>query len=327
MPEPLHGAAFCPAHITGFFHICDSDPNELRKGSLGAGFSLARGVTTTVRRAGGPDSATRVFINGAPAGEAPVSAQVLELFFSAIGLEARGGNPPMPGSIPSAPRNSRPALRIEHQIDVPMGAGLGTSGAGALSLAYALNRLYGLQLTQEQAARLAHRADVRCRTGLGTVIAETVGGLEIRTRAGAPGVGAVTTVPVPAAMRALCLIFGPLSTSRVLGDPETRAKINELGSALMEKFRARPTAARFLEYSREFAEHSGLITPRVRAVMEALDSEGITCSMPMFGEGIFTLLSGPLLERAKDILTQHKGGGVIIRSRLDTQGGRIINAA
>jgi pantoate kinase len=314
MPESVQGAAFCPAHITGFFHICDAEADELRKGSLGAGFSLARGVTTTVRRtdgpelrgADGPGPTTRVFINGAPAGEAPVSIQVLELFFAAVG---------------------RPALRIEHQIDVPMGAGLGTSGAGALSLAYALNRLYGLPLSQEEAARIAHRADVRCRTGLGTVMAETVGGLEIRTRAGAPGTGEVTVVPVPADIRVLCLIFGPLSTSRALGDPETRAKINELGWVLVEKFRARPTTETFLEYSREFAEHSGLITPRVRAVMDALTAAGITCSMPMFGEGIFTLLSGPRLDRAEDIITPYKGGGVIIRSRLDTQGGRIINAA
>jgi pantoate kinase len=208
-----------------------------------------------------------------------------------------------------------------------MGAGLGTSGAGALSLAYALNQLYGSPLSQEQAARLSHRAEVVCRTGLGTVIAETVGGLEIRTKAGAPGVGRVTVIPLPADIRALCLIFGPLSTRKALEDQATRKKINALGSTLVERFHAGPSLENFLGFSREFAEYTGLITPRVRTVMDALTTGDIPCSMPMFGEGIFTLVSGRALDRAMVILKQHRGGGVIINSRLDTQGGRNINAA
>ena len=41
-------SAFCPAHITGFFkaELEGKDPNHL--GSLGAGFSIQKGVKTTV---------------------------------------------------------------------------------------------------------------------------------------------------------------------------------------------------------------------------------------------------------------------------------------
>ena len=40
-------SAFCPAHITGFFkaELEGKDPNYL--GSLGAGFSIQKGVKTT----------------------------------------------------------------------------------------------------------------------------------------------------------------------------------------------------------------------------------------------------------------------------------------
>ena len=44
----MMASAFCPAHITGFFkaELEGKDPNHL--GSLGAGFSIQKGVKTTV---------------------------------------------------------------------------------------------------------------------------------------------------------------------------------------------------------------------------------------------------------------------------------------
>ena len=44
----MKARAFCPAHITGFFkaELDEKDPNRL--GSLGAGFSIQKGVKTTV---------------------------------------------------------------------------------------------------------------------------------------------------------------------------------------------------------------------------------------------------------------------------------------
>jgi len=44
----MRAKAFSPAHITGFFkaELEEEDPNQL--GSLGAGFSIEKGVKTTV---------------------------------------------------------------------------------------------------------------------------------------------------------------------------------------------------------------------------------------------------------------------------------------
>ena len=53
----MKGEAFCPAHITGFFSAyATPDPQE--SGSLGAGFSIAKGVRTSVSavRTGSPSS-------------------------------------------------------------------------------------------------------------------------------------------------------------------------------------------------------------------------------------------------------------------------------
>ena len=44
----MRAKAFSPAHITGFFkaELEDNEPNQL--GSIGAGFSIQKGVRTTV---------------------------------------------------------------------------------------------------------------------------------------------------------------------------------------------------------------------------------------------------------------------------------------
>ena len=78
-------------------------------------------------------------------------------------------------------------VNIKHGISIPIGFGLGSSGAGALSLSYALNDALDIGLGRNQTAQIAHHGDIACKTGLGTVIAEFLGGFEIRTSIGAPG--------------------------------------------------------------------------------------------------------------------------------------------
>ena len=163
--------AFSPGHVTGLFSIHeDSDPR--RKGSLGAGFCVALGVTSRVAES---DQALYVF-DGQSQAEVPVSRAVVRLFFEHTGL-------------PQKP------LLVTQASALPVGCGFGTSGAGALSLVLALNALCGAPLAREEAAALAHLAELEIGTGLGTVIGELSGGMEIRAAAGAPGTGRVVSVP------------------------------------------------------------------------------------------------------------------------------------
>src|ERR671920_2526728 len=85
-------------------------------------------------------------------------------------------------------------INIKHETNIPIGFGLGSSGAGALSLSYALNQALDTGLSRSQAAQVAHQAEIACNTGLGTVIAEFAGGFEMRTRVGAPGIGYVSKI-------------------------------------------------------------------------------------------------------------------------------------
>ena len=65
--------AFAPAHVSGLFAVHDQDPDVLKRGSRGAGWSLDLGATATVRR----DDRTVVRINGTVE-EAPVTRAALQ---------------------------------------------------------------------------------------------------------------------------------------------------------------------------------------------------------------------------------------------------------
>ena len=144
--------AFAPCHITGFFQIFDYSPQPLLIGSRGAGVSLTKGVETKVRVESASKSSIEIMINGDSTQHFEVSEHV-----------ARAALSLYKGSFPT--KNAR--LTVEHKTDVPVGAGFGSSGAAALSLAFALNQALGLNLSRIEAAQLAHIADAECKTGLG----------------------------------------------------------------------------------------------------------------------------------------------------------------
>jgi pantoate kinase len=197
-------------------------------------------------------------------------------------------------------------IDVNHEVDMPIGYGFGTSGSGALSLALALTKALDLPLSRLEAAQIAHVAEVQQRTGLGTVIAETAGGVEIRAAPGGPGVGVIETIPTPEDYKVVCLPFGPISTPDYLNNEATRRRINELGGFLTDALRAHPTVERFLEHSRHFAEHIQILTDRVKAVLRDCEDCGFICSSAIFGENVFSLVESKRVQELKRIFDRHK---------------------
>jgi pantoate kinase len=298
--------AFAPCHITGFFEIFDRPANALQAGSTGAGISLEKGVTTVVRARNASKSSLHIGINGSSSDSADVSEHVIDAFLSRFGKM----------------KNSD--IVVEHHVEFPIGAGFGTSGASALGLALALNEAFGLGLSKIEAAQLAHVAEVECKTGLGTVIAETFGGAEIRIHPGAPGIGQMKSMSVQKGCAVACLIFGSLSTRKFLADKKTRKRVNELGGKLVDKLVERPSVANFMKLSRQFTEHVGLVTDKVRVVLEAADKAGFVCSMPIFGESVFTIVEGESLQELLEIFRRYGSDKQIATSGIDTEGARLV---
>ena len=298
--------AFSPCHITGFFQILDQPPNALYAGSRGAGVSLSRGVKTIVKVRKALKGSLQVKINGFASSSAEVSKHVADAFLSRF------------------KEMENFEIIVEHHVEVPIGAGFGTSGAAALSLAIALNNVFGLGMSKMEAAQTAHIAEIKCKTGLGTVIAETLGGVEVRVKPGAPGIGEIKNVPVPKDYVVACLTFGQLPTKKFLTDEEIRKRVNEFGGKLVDKLIEEPNVTNFMDFSRQFTEHIGLMTQRIRRTLNVADNANFICSMLMFGESVFTLIRQESFEQLLQIFRKYSPDGEIIVSEIDFEGARLL---
>jgi pantoate kinase len=297
--------AFSPGHITGLFQICDEAENPLLKGSRGAGVSITRGVTTKIRIEKASKTSFEIRING----NSVKSAKVSECVINAL-LPVAGG---------------KYKILVDHDVKVPIGAGLGSSGAGALSVALTLNEAFKLGLSHVEAAQIAHTAEIKCKTGLGTVIAETFGGLEIREKPGAPGVGEVKRIPINDDYVVACLKFGPISTKEALTDEGLRKQINHLGRKLVDELITQPKPDSFMNFSRSFAEGVGLISKRMRKALEEADDKGLTCSMTMFGECLFSIVRRDTVKELLEVFRRHAlSEDSIIVAEIDHEGARLL---
>lgn len=261
MTKRSKGEAFAPAHITGFFEICDQSDDILKKGSRGSGLCLDKGVTTkaTLSEASGKPI-IKVQLNGKPC-KAPVTRMVID--------------------------DMAPDLDVvvKSTLDFPVGQGLGMSAAGALSTALAIADALGLP--RENAVHAAHKADVLSRTGLGDVGPAAQGGLTIRLKPGIPPFGQIRSIPVDAEVEILVAMVGPpMSKPKILTDPARRSAINRAGKDCVDKMSRNPTLDNLLALSRGFAGRCGLMTKDVERALKALDRFG-KASMSMIGSSVF----------------------------------------
>ncbi len=276
-----------------------SDP--LRTGSRGAGFSIDRGVTTQVHVEGSDKLKAEITINGKPA-DARTSRRVLELYAERLG----------PFS-----------ARVSHKVAMPIGAGFGTSGAGALSLSLALNEALNAGLSRIEAAQLAHIAEVLCKTGLGTVLAELFGGFEIRVEAGAPGIGRIVRIPFVNSYKVICASFEPLSTEVMLSKPSLLRAVCRTGRECLEKLLAEPSIERFVNLSRTFAEGIGLLRGSLKSIVRALNEQGISSSAAMFGTSLFAFVDEDRVADAIRILEKMRPEHMVICD-LEPDGARTL---
>ena len=263
----MMASAFCPAHITGFFkaELDEKDPNRL--GSLGAGFSIQKGVKTTVNvrpKTKHDINNYGIRVKGFNTGDIRVSEYVLNEFL-------------VDGKY----------FDVTHEIDVPVGYGFGCSAAVALSLAIALNDALKCGYAKTKVAQIAHKAEIKCQTGLGDVLASYHGGFEIRTKSGAPGVGEVQRINPKEKLEVMIICFNPISTKKFL--KEKISSVNGLGGKMVEKLVESQDMNEFQDMSIKFAQYIHVITPKMKEVIKELHDNGIKCGIAYLVRQYFLL--------------------------------------
>ncbi len=286
--QPTHStaAAFAPGHITGFFVICE-DEDPARMGSLGCGLTLESGVTTCVEVGGSDDP---------PCLTCPTVESVV----------ARLATPP---------------CLIHSRSAIPIGAGFGASGAGALSAAFSLNYAFSLNLTTDQLTEVAHIAEVENRTGLGDVVAQSLGGVVIRRTPGASG--RLNRIQADGC-EVFWVVFDKISTKEVLNDQGVAERINATGIESLRELLKNPTIENFMLQSKRFAAETGLMSDSVSDAVDAVEAAGGMASQAMLGDSVFAIDragGGDATGAIEAALSEY---GSVGRSRIDFKGVRLI---
>jgi len=302
--------AFSPAGVSSFFEICDRTPDGKliadpeRIGARGGGFALNKGVSTEVIVAEAEEKRVQVFINGECCPEAETTKSVVETFLE---------------NVPEAYH-----VTVKHHVEVPIGAGFGSSAAGALGTALALSKVLGLNFTYNQLGRIAHVAEVKCRTGLGTVGPLLFGGCGLTIEPGAPGYAHLDRIPVSSDHRIIAGTFRPYPTKEMLSSQEKREIINEWGRKTLKRILADPSLENFMGACKEFAVGTGFVTKRVQKLIELAETAGaIGAAQNMLGEAVHALVTVDKMESVHEAFKKFLPEEKIIIANIDPQGARI----
>ncbi len=303
--------AFSPSGISSFFEICDTKPSgspisDLKKvGARGGGFGIQKGTTTEVTLSNAATSRIRVFINGKEAPEAETTRLVAQMLLQKV----------------DGARN----VIIKHKVDVPIGAGFGSSAAGALTTALALSKLLNLDLTYNELGKLAHVAEVKCKTGLGTVGPLMLGGCVITLEPGAPGIAKLDRIPVSTEHVVVTGVFGPMPTKEVLSSPEKRWQVNKYGKITLENILSKPSLKNFLDCCLEFAEKTCFMTDRLRNLVRLAEGAGaVGAAQNMVGEAIHAVTTSENARNVVQAFKQALDQNQIIEAKIDFQGARLL---
>jgi pantoate kinase len=304
--------AFAPAAISSFFEIHDTQNNkpitDLEKvGAIGGGFGLQKGVTTKVAVQEAEKSCISVFINSKLAPQAKTTKQVIQTLLTKT--------------------SKKYDITIEHQIEVPIGMGFGTSAGGALTAGLALREALALPLTYNQIGKIAHVAEIECQTGLGTVSSLAFsGGCVLVVEPGAPGICQIDRIPLSPDFMVVAGFFKSNTPKKtVLSSPEKKKEINCWGKKTLEAILAKPTLENFLDCCWEFSQKAGLATENVRQLVDVAKKAGaVGAAQNMIGEAVHAVVREENADCVAEAFKQTLPSQQVIVSKIDFQGARLV---
>ncbi len=274
-------SAWAPGNISCIFMICKGKTPST-SGSKGLGFTINKGATVNVNEA----KKSEVSYNGKK-----VNFPTVDHVVSAL---------------------TRKTIQVRIRSPLPLGAGFGMSGASALGTAYALNKLLELKKSKKELAMIAHCADVESGTGLGDVVNQFYGGFLAKLE---PSYTFKVKDVGNAGRKVHCLFLSKISTKGIITDANKKETINKASEhALLDlkkiiKNKKNISFHSLIKISKTFAEQSGLLVePRVKKIIDRIESEGGNASMIMLGNAVF---SDVPFKGSNSFKISNKGGYVL----------------
>ncbi|UCE38364.1 MAG: hypothetical protein JSW00_03765 [Thermoplasmata archaeon] len=290
----LKASAFAPAHVTGFFEIHDEAEDLRKRGSRGVGICLTRGIHTNVEVSESEKQDIEVFINNKKM-MSPVTEFVVQRLMS----------------------DDCYKIKVKSELDLPLGQGFGMSGANALSTSFALAKALNLELSKDDIVCVAHQAEIACRTGLGDVTPQSIGGMVIRKKEGCPPFGVVEKIECEDVEIVLCVVGKELSTRDIITDPEHRRNINKYGEESLKQLVKMPKLWEAIWLSLAFSKGTGLMSQDMEKAVMAARNFGLV-SMAMLGNSVFAIGD------TKNLVNALQDFGEVYTCRIDRNGARIV---
>jgi pantoate kinase len=310
MPKKI-AKAFAPAAISSFFQIHDTQNGKPitdfeKKGAIGGGFGLEKGVKTTVTAKEAEKTSIEVFINSKHAVEAKTTKNVVETLL--------------------AKTSAKYAVKVEHEIEVPIGMGFGTSAGGALTAGLALTEAISLPLTYNQVGKIAHVAEIECQTGLGTVSSLTFsGGCVLVVEPGAPGICQLDRIPLTSDYVIVAGYLQSKIPKTILSSPEKKRQINSYGKKTLVAILAEPSLENFMECCWKFAQKAGFATDSIRQLVGTAKKAGaVGATQNMIGEAVHAVVHEKNADAVAEAFKQALPFQQVIVSRIDFQGARLV---
>lgn len=245
--------AYSPASLSFVFKSCPN-MNLLKMGSVGIGCTIDKGVIVRARTS----SYTEILFNNSSIQFPTVHDVIRQL--------------------------AKKPVRVEIESQLPLGFGFGISAASALSCALVLNKLFSLGKEKKELVEIAHVAEIKNRTGLGSVGTQATGGFLFKTFPGLP----VKAQKYPFIGKKLyVIIIEKLETPTVLKNSRKLKKINETANFTFEKLKKNKSISLddIIDLSYEFAMESGLLeNERVVSLIQKIRKEGGHATMLILGQ-------------------------------------------
>lgn len=265
--------AFSPGAISSFFEICNTDStgqplsDPARIGARGGGFAIKNGVRVRVIARKSSKNRIEIRINAKPSLEARTTRCALTELLKKFGEIQE--------------------VRADITASVPIGGGYGTSAAGTAASCLALADALQLPISLSDLGRVTHIAEVINGTGLGTASAVFVGGFDLVTQPGAPGIGFVDRLLFPRAHSIICAYLGPMSTQEILSQADITKRVNLPAQRAMKAIREKPELKNFLIEANRFSKESGFQTPEIKRLIHTMISSGaIGAAQNMIGKAV-----------------------------------------
>ncbi|MFP4006085.1 MAG: pantoate kinase [Candidatus Hadarchaeia archaeon] len=291
---------FVPGHISGFFQFCDSRRGEREIGSRNCGPCIGAGVETFVKAEKTRESETEVYINGKK-DPAETTKEAIRILLKESEVTARA--------------------EIKHLVHSPISAGCGMSGAGALGATFAASSALNLDLSDDKLIGIAHEAEVRCKSGLGDVGPEFIGGLVIGLKPGAPPYGRWERISLDNRYKIVFVHLEDISTSDYLSDQAFRERVKKLGGTAMKNFLAEKSLENFMKVSRNFSLSLKIYGSEFEGILRGISEDvPLGASAALLGRTIFSPVLETDVEKIRSIYSEYFDEDQIMVTSID-QGG------